>query len=144
MKRLILIACSLPLAYAQSSDSTPKFEIADVHVSPKSSNQFFRTTPPRTGRYELKNATMVDLIRTAYEFDADKVFGGPSWLEWDRFDVAAKVPKGANMEAVRPMLRALLEDRFKLVTHKDTRPMPTYALIAGKKPQLKQAERTED
>jgi uncharacterized protein (TIGR03435 family) len=144
MKRLIPATCVLSLLSAQSPDSPPKFEIADVHVSPKSSMQFVRSTPPRNGRYEIRNATMVDLIRAAYEFDADKVIGGPSWLEWDRFDVVAKIPKGANMETIRPMLRALLEERFKLVTHKDTRPMPTYALVVGKKPQLKQAEGTED
>ena len=45
---------------------------------------------PRDGRYELRRATMVDLIRTAHAVDADKVVGGPHWLELDRFDVIAK------------------------------------------------------
>lgn len=35
---------------------------------------------------------MVDLIRVAYNVDAEKVFSGPSWLEMDRFDLTAKAP----------------------------------------------------
>lgn len=42
------------------------------------------------GRYELHHASMVDLIHTAYNVDAEAVFGGPSWLDSDRFEVLAK------------------------------------------------------
>ena len=80
-------------AFAQAQDTpSPKFEMTDVHVSPKAPNQFMRVTPPRNGRYEIHNVTMVDLIRTAYDFTPDKILGGPSWLEMNHFDVIAKVP----------------------------------------------------
>jgi uncharacterized protein (TIGR03435 family) len=116
--------------------------MAGIHPSPKTTNMFYRNLPIRGGRYEIKNATMVDLIANAYEFASDKVLEGPSWLEMDRFDVVAKVPTGIKQDGVRPMLRSLLEDRFKLVVRKDTRPLPTYALTVGKKPQLKEADGT--
>jgi uncharacterized protein (TIGR03435 family) len=38
------------------------------------------------------------------------------------------------------MLRPLLEQRFRLVTHNDTRPLPFYALTASKKVQMKEAD----
>jgi uncharacterized protein (TIGR03435 family) len=44
----------------------------------------------RAGRYEIHNANMVDLVRTAYGVDAENVVGGPNWVEYDRFDVIAK------------------------------------------------------
>jgi uncharacterized protein (TIGR03435 family) len=144
MKRAILATCAACLAFGQSTDTPTKFEIADVHVSPKSPNQFFRATPVRGSRYEMKNATMVDLIASAYEYAPDKVLEGPNWLEMDRFDVIAKVPAGSNPETLKPMLRSLLEERFALKVHKDTKPLPTFALTVGKKPQLKEAEGTED
>lgn len=133
-------------AFAQSVDSAAgaKFEIADVHVSPKAPNQFVRIAPPRNGRYEIHTATMVDLIRTAYDFDADKILGGPSWLEMDRFDVIAKVPADSPPDALKSILQSLLADRFKLAVHKDTKPLPTYALTVGRKPQLKEADGTGD
>jgi uncharacterized protein (TIGR03435 family) len=95
------------------------------------------------GRYELRTATMVDLIRVAYGVDAANVAGGPAWLDTDRFDVIAKVPariqqQDATPETLQPMLRSLLEDRFKLVVHNDTKALKGYSLTFVKStPQLK-------
>jgi uncharacterized protein (TIGR03435 family) len=131
------------MAFGQTPEPLPKFEAADVHVSPKTQNPFARTSPVRAGRYEIKSASIADLIRIAYGFDVDKIIGGPSWLELDRFDIVAKVPAESTPEMHKQMLQSLLTDRFKLVTHKDTRPLPTYSLIA-KKPNFKEAAGTED
>jgi len=147
-----LFACSALAALLTAvvfgqTDAAPKFEIADVHVSPKNltnTNQFVRTGPVRNGRYEIRSATMVDLVRIAYDVTPDKVLEGPNWLELDRFDVIAKVPRDSTPETQKLMLQALLADRFKLVAHKDTRPLPTYVLTAGKKPQLKEADGSGD
>jgi uncharacterized protein (TIGR03435 family) len=118
----------------------PRFEIADVHASVPNSSTLFRTPQVRGGRFELKGNTMVDLIRNAYDFTADKILGGPSWLEMDRFEVIAKLPAGATPESERLMLQGLLAERFKLALHKDTRPFPVYALTVGKKPLMKEAD----
>jgi len=53
----------------------------------------------RDGRYEIRAATMLDLIRIAWNFDADRILGGPEWLELDKFDVIAKVPADLTPEA---------------------------------------------
>ena len=139
----ILAGCSAWLALGQSPETKPKFDAADVHVSAKTTNPFPRSAPARGGRYEVKTATMVDLIRIAYGFDNDKVLGGPNWLEMDRFDVIGKLPADTTPETQKQMLQSVLEDRFKLVVHKDTKALPTYALTAGKKPLLKEADGTE-
>jgi uncharacterized protein (TIGR03435 family) len=120
----------------------PKFEAADIHPGSKTANVFMRTSPVRNGRYEIKDATIVDLVRLAYGFDADKVVGGPNWLELDRFDVTAKVPEGSTRETEKQMLQALLADRFGLVTKQETRPLPAFVLAVGKKPSLKEADGT--
>lgn len=96
---------------------------------------------PRGGRYELRNATMVDLITRAYKVTDDKVSGGPNWLASDRFDVIAKGPANMNLETSRPLLQALLADRFGLKVHNDNRPLPTYVLMAGKgAPKMKKSD----
>ncbi len=70
--------------------------------------------------------------------DADKIDGGPSWLDYDRFEVIAKAPPATRPETVKLMLQTLLADRFKLVVHQDSQPLPAYALSVGKgKPKLK-------
>jgi uncharacterized protein (TIGR03435 family) len=137
---LSLAALLAAASFAQSTSTPPTFEIADVHTSPRSTSFAMRSVV-RDGRYELRNATMVDLIRTAYTVDADKVLGGPTWLEFDRFDVIAKVPSKTSQETLKIMLQALLADRFKLAVHNDTKAMPGFVLTLGKgKPKLKQAQ----
>ena len=119
------------------------FGIADVHARPPNSILAMRSGFSR-GRYELRNATMVDLIRTAWGVDADNVAGGPDWLEMDRFDVIATAPAGTSRVTLNTMLRGLLDDRFKLVAHKDTKPLPAYALSTGPKLQMTKTEGTEE
>jgi uncharacterized protein (TIGR03435 family) len=127
-------------AFAQSpAPEYTAFDIADVHAVPYTS-QRMQGGVLRNGRYELRHATMLDLIGTAYDVDQGMVFGGPSWLEYDRFDVIAKAPANTSARTIRLMLQSLLAERFKLVVHADTRPVPGFALIAGKsKPKLKEA-----
>jgi uncharacterized protein (TIGR03435 family) len=123
-----------------ASGETTEFLAADVHVSPHGTNQFARGGVLRGGRYELRTATMVDLIARAYGVDGELVVGGPNWLELDRFDVYAKAPADATPDDLKIMLRALLAERFKLVVHNETKPMPAWALTVGKHPALKKSE----
>ena len=84
---------------------------------------------------------MVDLIATAYGEDGEKILGGPSWLDMDRFDIAAKAPANTSPETVKLMLQTLLADRFKLKIHTDKKPMPAFVLTLGKgKPKLKESD----
>jgi uncharacterized protein (TIGR03435 family) len=139
-------------AFGQATKAPTKttFQVADVHASATAGNlaaieagtfpRYLQGGTLRDGRYGLRNATMLDLIKTAYGIDADAVFGGPSWLEWDHFDVVAKAPANTSPANVRVMLQALLADRFKLVVHKDTKPIQGFVLSTGKgKHKLKEA-----
>jgi uncharacterized protein (TIGR03435 family) len=83
---------------------------------------------------------MLDLIQTAWGISADKVIGGPAWLETDRFDIGAKLPSDPSPENLKAALQSLLAERFKLVVHNDTRPLQAYALTVGKKSQLKETD----
>jgi uncharacterized protein (TIGR03435 family) len=96
----------------------------------------------RPGRYEVHNATILDLIRTGYGVDSNKILGGPTWLEYDRFDVIAKTPpKTPDAETQKLMLQHLLADRFKLVIHKDTQPVTGLVLAPGKgKAKMKESD----
>lgn len=124
---------TLALAASTAAAQTPAFETADVFVRTKTTTANWSMTGGllRAGRYDLRNATMVDLIATAYGVTAESVLGGPSWLEMTRFDIVAKAPNGTPPNTLKAMLKTLLADRFKLVAHADTKPMPAFALTAG-------------
>ena len=145
MSRVTLRIMTFALAaFAAHAQTAPQFEIASVQLSAKSPNPFPRTSGPRNGRYEIHAASMVDLIQIAWAFAPDKILGGPSWLEMTRFDVLAKVPDKTSPDDLKLMLRSLLTDRFKLVVHTDSRPLPAYALTVGKKVLMKEADGAGD
>ena len=108
------------------------FETAEIRGSSHLWNASMQGGLFRSGRYELRQATLLDLIKTAYVVDPDTIFGGPSWIDSDRFDLSAKAPAGASEEAVRLMLRNLLPERFQLSVHEDKKPMPAFVLSRGR------------
>jgi uncharacterized protein (TIGR03435 family) len=61
------------------------------------------------------------------------VSGGPAWIYSDYYLINAQTAQKASTEAMEgPMLQALLEDRFKLKVHRETRQVPVYVLTVAK------------
>jgi uncharacterized protein (TIGR03435 family) len=142
MTRLVLglgaaALISIPLL-AQSPAPRGSFEVSSVQVSTRP-NPGMRGGVLRGNRYELRNASMVDLIRTAYGVQPERISGGPSWLEWNRWDVAALAPEGTPPPRLLEMLKTLLAERFKLVVREDTVATTGMALKVAGSHKLRQA-----
>ena len=75
--------------------------------------------------------TLKQLVVLAYSVQPYQV-SGPAWMESVCFDITAKYPPGTKFSDRWLMLRSLLEDRFKLTVHHESREMPGYALIVAK------------
>jgi uncharacterized protein (TIGR03435 family) len=126
---------------AKPAAAPVKFEIADVHTSPPRKFPFMEGGNLRGDRYVIHQGTMLDLIATAYGVDSTFVQGGPSWLETDRFEIIAKAPPTTSKDTLKLMLQSLLAERFNLVIHNGTAPMPAYVLTESKgKAKLKEAD----
>jgi uncharacterized protein (TIGR03435 family) len=64
--------------------------------------------------------------------DGRRVRGGPDWVRTERYTIEAVADGAANAETMSgPMLRALLEQRFKLKAHIETEPVPALALVVA-------------
>jgi uncharacterized protein (TIGR03435 family) len=58
---------------------------------------------------------------------------GPGWIRSERFTIEATTDEGTPVPVMRgPMLQAVLEDRFKLRVHRETREVPIYELVVAK------------
>jgi bla regulator protein BlaR1 len=70
---------------------------------------------------------------------AQTIKGSPAWIKSDRYSIEAKAEGAPAEEITRgPMMRALLEDRFKLKIHSEASDVPVYALtVAEGGPRLK-------
>src|SRR5215813_3920423 len=133
MKVALLSLLVILPALAQTPQPEPKFEAADVHVSPTARGfaQNFGGVL-RAGKYVNRDATMLELIQAAYGVSADTIAGGPGWIGSDLFDVIAKVPEGTDQATANLMLQSLLAERFNLVIKTKTVPVPRFVMTVGK------------
>ena len=111
---------------------TASFELTSVKPNNSGSESSNRNQNQPNGSFTAINATLRPFIARAYEIQVSQVTGGPSWIDFDRFDIIGRGAEGTPT-AMRPaMLRGLLADRFKLVTHTETREQPVYALVLAR------------
>jgi len=120
----------LALLVAQSPPSRPTFEVASIKRNTSGSDG--ARVNAQGSRVTITNNPLRNIIRNAWGLQNFQIVGGPDWISTDRWDVVAKAegnPMGPQMLA---MLQTLLADRFKLVTHRETREMPIYALVLAR------------
>ncbi len=131
----------------QTATSSLTFDAASVRQSPapdmaKMMADLQAGKRPDSTHVEGSRATytymsLKQLIANAYKLRVYQI-NGPDWLLTDRFDIAARLPDGTTKDDAPDMLRALLEDRFKLAAHREMQERPVLALVLGKAgPKLK-------
>lgn len=136
---LLTVAAGSAQPPAPGSTAPKAFEVASVR--PNTSGQEGFSIDPSHGSYSAKNVTVMRLIVSSFRLQNSQVIGGPSWLDTARFDVAAKGAENATAADVSLMVQQLLEDRFRLSFHIETRELPIYALtVARNGPKLRKAE----
>lgn len=117
---------------AQSPAPRPEFEVASVKPN-TAGNDMIMVRPPVGGRFTATNARLKMLIGIAYNVKNFEISGGPGWIASDGYDIEAKASdSNISLDQLRPLLQTLLEDRFKLMVHREKREMPVYALTAAK------------
>ena len=99
-------------------------------------------------RWTASRVTLRELIHVAHAAEGfampGRTVGGPPWIDKDRFDIVAKAPARPSREELAAMIQGLLEDRFQVVLHTESRELPVFALIAARRdgklgPRLRQS-----
>lgn len=117
---------------AQSKAPRPEFEVASVKVSPAQMQNTAAVGIHIDGaQVRINYLTMKDYIRIAYRLRGLEI-SGPDWLTADHYDIAAKIPSGTKTDQIPEMLQTLLEERFRLKVHRESKEYPVYALVLAK------------
>jgi uncharacterized protein (TIGR03435 family) len=121
-------------ALAQSPAPRPQFEVASVKPSGPVDAAHCSGDRASPGRLKINCDTLQELIQAAYggAYGASQLSGGPAWITSDHYDIEAKGEAVLRVEQIAPMLQSLLEDRFKLKIHRETKEIPVYALTVAK------------
>ena len=124
------------LAGQEEPLARPAFEVAVIKpAGPFSLDKMF-AGQIHTGSIKGAEATfqfvsLTDLLTYAYRVKSYQI-SGPAWM-WDgRWDINAKLPEGGSAASVPEMVLNLLDDRFKLAAHHESREGPAYKLVLDK------------
>jgi uncharacterized protein (TIGR03435 family) len=141
------LAITVALAQSQTKTAAPKFEVASVKPCrdgdlPPGGRSGGGNGSFSPGTLRIDCTTVKGLINQAYVLFADghvnlpsrvSVDGGPGWIDSERYRVDAKAEAPQTQGMMHgPMLQALLEERFQLKIHRETREVPVYALTVAK------------
>jgi uncharacterized protein (TIGR03435 family) len=112
--------------------ATPRFEAATVKRN--TAGSMMVSVAANAGQYQATNVTVNILINQALRLPPPQIIGVPDWAHSERYDVVAKMPPGITPGAAvqQQMMRALLDERFRFATHKETRELPIYALVPAR------------
>jgi len=126
---LVITACGL---FAQP-DAAPRFEVASVKLNVGGDRRGMLVRVLPGGGLVTANASLQLLMQNAYTMQAFQISGGPGWIQSEGYNIEAKGDgKAATRDQVYLKLRSLLEDRFQLKVHRETRELPVYALTVAK------------
>jgi len=129
-----------------------EFEVASL--KPSAPNAPPGQPDIKNGRLYLPGISLQNLITVAWDINGpDFLVNAPKWLQEDKYDILAKAPDGVaigdispnrntipvNIDALRPMLQALIRERFQMTAHTEERPMNAYTLVANK-PKMKKSD----
>jgi uncharacterized protein (TIGR03435 family) len=137
------VALAVAGPFAQTAPPKPSFDVISIKPSAPLGNGPVSIGGGAQGdRFTMNNATLRMLLQRAYQPPGNavlggqlQIIGGPGWMESERYDVQAKADcSGGTLPRaqLQLMLQSLLEDRFKLKAHLETRELPVYELVVGK------------
>jgi uncharacterized protein (TIGR03435 family) len=129
-------------AIAAFAQTKPAFEVATIKPSPPMDTAKVAAALQAGGKMPI--GANVEFLRAEYLYlDLRSLMSyaygvkpyqitGPDWMATEHFDIVAKMPEGSKKEDAAKMLQTLLEERFKLTTHRASAEHPVLALVVGK------------
>jgi uncharacterized protein (TIGR03435 family) len=127
LRTLAIAVCFIALKAQVAVSQT--FEVAAIKANKSGSGS--SSDHYRNGMLIARNVTLHHCMELAYGVK-DYQISGPSWLGSERYDISAKAQASTSANDYRPMLQALLVDRFKLLVHRETKQLLVYSLIVPK------------
>jgi uncharacterized protein (TIGR03435 family) len=120
-----------------SNGAEPDFAVATVKLNDTGSGSIRLSI--RDDVLQATNIQLNSLIETAFDIRRDQIVGLPHWAQVNHYDVVAKVVdmtpeqlRGLSGDQRRAMLQHLLEQRFNLKTHVESRTLPLLKLTVAK------------
>jgi uncharacterized protein (TIGR03435 family) len=124
------LAVGLFAALLLSAADNPQFDAVSIHPSaPDARGGGYNIFP---NRLEVKNQTLKDMVKFAWNLQDYQVFGASGWMDGDHYQIEATYPAGTSPADRSKMMQSMLAERFGLKVHHEPRQVSGYALVIGK------------
>lgn len=141
----IVSAVCVGVVGAQAPTAAPTFDVASIRENTShdqhTHNSIYNLWS--NSKFTATNLPLKMLLQFSFDVPESRILGMPAWTDSITYDIEArsdasvdeqmgKLPPGQAKQQKLAMLQSLLADRFKLVTHNDTREMPIFNLVVAK------------
>jgi bla regulator protein blaR1 len=138
---LLLGVVRSALAEERAEDAAarlPKFEVASIkpHQSSEMMRMGMRMLP---NGVSVSGLPLTNLLHLTFGLSDDRILNAPDWAKSDRFDIEAKVDpaeaskmKDLTLNERWAMMLPVLQDRYGLKFHRETRDLQVYTLVVAK------------
>jgi bla regulator protein blaR1 len=134
-----LVRSALAEERAEDSETRlPKFEVASIkpHQSSEMMHMGMRMLPDGVS---VSGLPLSNLLHLTFGLSDDRILNEPRWSKSDRFDIEAKVDpaevpkmKDLTLNERWAMMLPVLQERYGLKFHRETRDLQVYTLVVAK------------
>ena len=118
------------ITVARQNAAAPAFDVVSVRINESNERPRSRVNAvAQTGRLTLTGMTVQELIQSAYGVQSFELIANGSAVLKQRVDVVAKAAGPATVAEMQRMLQPMLEQRFKLATHREMREMDALLMV---------------
>ncbi len=136
----LLATCISNVAMGQATAPRPSFDVASVRAhDPSNRKNFNNFQAYPDGRFTSDNASLWMLIHYAFQVQPYQIAEVPGWIKSVGYDLNAKPAEVHGFDDIPLMLQGVLEDRFQLKYHWETREQPVYDLVVIKPGRLRES-----
>lgn len=123
------------------SSGLPKFEVASVRLMADrdklpQAQQMYSMTPSGAALFTVRNVTLTNLIYFAFNLgNINQITEKPTWFDSTYYEISARPggDAGHSYAELQPLLQQLLQERFHLSYHLETKSFKGYALVVAKR-----------
>ncbi len=144
LTKIANLVALLPLL-ANAQNAPQAFEAATIKLTPPDAREPLDVRFTPGGRLTVTNETLRVIVTFAYGIQGWQISGAPGWFDTDRFDISAKAEGDPSRDQMLGMFRTLLEDRFRMKVHRETKEGSIYELTVAKNgPKFQEAKPLND
>jgi uncharacterized protein (TIGR03435 family) len=117
-----------------AKDADPDWDVVTVKARDPNETGNSQSMSMKGRQFVIVNRSVEGMLMFAYGVHKKQIVGAPSWIATERWDVRGvpDIPGAPSLKQAQTLTRRLLEERFGLKVHRETKELAVYAITVAK------------